>query len=297
MHFGRVPSDHALDLSLPEPRPRTRGFLALPHAGRGLIYPGASIWADKDWIGTLYPEGTRPGDFLRIYAEHYASAESNSSFYQLPRVEQLRYWRTQVGPEFRFCPKVPKEISHTLDRSLNREALSQYLRACEAFGENYGLSFMQLPDHFGPQLSDKLETLLEAWSEEWPLAIEFRHPGWFKDQMLLDPLINRLYRARVSAVITDTPGRRDVLHMSLTTGQVMVRFQGCFPSRRDDQRLQAWAERLKEWADAGLDALYFFVHQERHAAIPAGVDYLLRALHERKAAGLVWPRQSQPSAY
>lgn len=246
--------------------------------------------------GDSLSTGTRSSEFLRIYAQHYASAESNGSFYHLPRLEQLKYWRSQVGPEFRFCPKVPKDISHSLDKGLNHSLLAQYLACCEALGEQHGLSFMQLPDHFGPEQAPALATFLSAWSAEWPLAIEFRHPAWFKDQMLLDPLINLLYRSKVSAVITDTPGRRDVLHMSLTAPHLMVRFQGCFPSPRDDQRLQAWAERMHRWAGAGMDAIYFFVHQERHAAIPAGVDFMVRALLERETPGLVLPAAASASS-
>ncbi len=296
MHFGRVQDDKNLDLSLVEDRPRTRGFLGLGHQGRRLIYPGASIWADKDWVGTLYPSGTRSADYLRIYAEHYASVESNGSFYHLPSSQQIRHWRSQVGAEFRFCPKVPKEVSHTLASGLNRPLLQAYLDCCEEFGEHYGMSFLQLPDGFGPEMGRSLEVLLAAWSSEWPLAIEFRHPGWFKDHMLLDPLINLLYRYKVSAVITDTPGRRDVLHLSLTAPSLIVRFQGCFPSPKDDRRLSAWADRLHEWAQSGLDALYFFVHQERHAAIPAGVDYMVRALLERQAPGLMLPARREQTS-
>jgi uncharacterized protein YecE (DUF72 family) len=215
--------------------------------------------------------------------------EYNGSFYHPPSPEQIRSWTRVVGREFRFCPKVPQAVSHTLTRQLDRPALAHYLGLLEHFGSHHGTSFLQLPDHFAPQHARQLEHLLQAWSSEWPLAIEFRHPDWFREQMLPDAMINLLYKHRASAVITDTPGRRDVLHMSLTFPQVIIRFLGCFPSARDDQRLKMWARRLEEWSRAGLDTIYFFVHQARNAAIPATTDAMQRYLLEANCQGLVRP--------
>lgn len=292
MHFGRLAKDQGIDLSLPPLMPRTEGYLRLGHQGRRLVYAGAPIWAEKEWVGSLYADGTRPRDFLREYAKNYATVEYNGSFYHLPAAQQVRQWTSMVGPEFRFCPKVPKDISHQLAGGFDSQLLKEYLDRCAAFGEHYGMSFLQLPDSFGPSAAPALQKLLAAWSREWPLAIEFRHPAWFKDHMLLDPVIDQLYRSRVSAVITDTPGRRDVVHSSLTFPQLIVRFLGCFPSARDEERLAAWADRLKMWTDAGLDSVYFFIHQERHGAIPASLSYLQRRLMEKDVAGLMRPAQS-----
>ncbi len=296
MHFGRVAVDVGLDLSLPAPRPRTAGYLKLGHKGRGLIYPGAPVWADREWVGSFYPMGTRPGDYLRQYAKKFSTVEYNGSFYHLPQLTQVRQWTTQVGPEFRFCPKLPRLISHELGHGLDQALLHSYGAMCEAFGEKYGMSFMQLPDYFDVSHAPALGKFLDAWSSRWPLAIEFRHPSWFQDHMLIDPVIDQLYRSRVSAVITDTPGRRDVLHASLMYPQVMIRFVGCFPSRRDEMRLKAWADRLDTWSRAGMDALYFFVHQERHPAIPQNVDYMMRTLLEREAQGLMRPATGSEEA-
>lgn len=289
MHFGRVARDDGLELSLPADRARTQGYLRLGHKGRALLYPGAPVWADRDWLGTVYPERTRPGEYLRYYARQYAAVEANGSFYHLPPLSQVQHWTRQVGPEFRFCPKLPKALSHGLGAGLDRPLLKAYLDLLAGYGDRHGLSFMQLPEGFGPEQLPALDRFLAAWSREWPLAIEFRHPGWFKDHMLLDPLIDRLYRAGISAVITDTPGRRDVLHMSLCAPQLIIRFLGCFPSSRDEQRLAAWAERLEGWLAAGLDTLYFFIHQERHPAIPASLDYFIREVMQRSVPGLMRP--------
>lgn len=282
MHFGRVQDDRRLDLVLPDQRPRTLGFLKLNHQGRGRIRIGAPIWACKEWVGTVYPEGTRSTEYLRAYAAHYDCAEYNGSFYHLPDERQVKSWTYQVPEGFSFCPKVPQDLSHKMHEALDLQRLQQTLDMCRWFGGNLGLPFMQLPDWFSPQHVPALVAFIERWGEEFPLAIEFRHPDFFRDHMLLDPLINILYKSKITTVITDTPARRDVLHMSLTQPRVMVRFQGCFPSSKDDQRIRAWMPRLVEWAAAGMDEIYVFVHQERHGAIPQTVDFALRTLYTQK---------------
>ncbi len=286
MHFGRVEQDKDLSLTLPAARERTLRYLQLPHQGAGRVYPAAPIWAERQWVGTLYPEDARPGEFLRYYAQRYKSVEYNGSFYRLPSLTQVAHWVQQVGPDFRFCAKVPEALSHHLHKGLDPDLLKQFYEVLEAFGSHAGLSFLQLPDWFSPKEAPLLAKLMQAWSQDWPLAIEFRHPAWFSDHMLWNPVIDQLYRHKMSAVITDTPGRRDVLHMSLCHPQVMVRFLGCFPSRQDDHRLCAWADRICQWSEAGLEAVYFFVHQARHSGIPPTVDLMQRLLLERRAGVL-----------
>ncbi len=287
MHFGRVEQDKDLDLTLPPLSERSQRFLQLGHQGKGSIFIGAPIWAEKLWVGSLYPESARPSDFLRHYAEHYPCVEYNGSFYRLPSLDQVKAWVRMVPEHFRFCAKVPQDISHKLGGVWDPKLLAEVFQVLETFGEHAGLSFLQLPDHFAPKDAAALLPFFKAWSQHWPLAIEFRHPSWFTERKLLDPLINELYRHKMSVVITDTPGRRDVVHSSLCHTQVMVRFLGTFPSARDDERLKAWAERLEAWAEAGLESLYFFVHQARHPGIPPTVDRMRRLIWDKAPQRLV----------
>ncbi len=288
MHFGRVQSDKGLDLSLPSVGARTTGFLKLGHKGRGLIYCGAPVWSSPDWQGTIYPSKARPSEYLRYYAQHFSMIEFNGSFYRIPTPEQVRVWRHDVGPEFRFCPKVSKDLSHQLAK-FDKDLLLTFARMLNAMGENLGLSFLQLPEWYGVEQFPYLEAFIAQWPKEFPLAIEFRHPSWFQGAMLLDPVINFLYRNKLATVITDTPGQRDVIHMSLTYPSVLLRFMGVFPSKFDQQRLKTWLDRLEDWARAGMDTIYIAAHQEKNASIPQTVDFMHRYLLEKKFEGVVRP--------
>ena len=281
MHFGRIKPQDASSVELPELTERSRRFLALPLDGRQELWVGPPIWASADWIGSLYPEGTRPSQYLRLYAEHYRSVELNSSFYRVPSPEQAQAWRREVGPDFLFCPKVPKSISHQMDQP-DLEALQQFLQLEDAFEDNLGLSFLQLPEWFALKDYPLLDKFLsEHWPAGRPLALEFRHASWFQGSALLDPLINRLYKQQLSVVVTDTPGQREVLHSSLCSRELIVRFLGNFPSKQDDERIRQWASRIDRLCAGGMDRVYFFVHQERNGAIPATVDFALRCFAEK----------------
>jgi len=48
------------------------------------LYIGTSAFTAAGWEGTFYPEGTKPADFLRHYAQHFNSVEVDSTFYRTP---------------------------------------------------------------------------------------------------------------------------------------------------------------------------------------------------------------------
>ena len=56
----------------------------------------------------------------------------------------------------------------------------------------------------------------------------------------------------MGAVISDTAGRRDALHMRVTAPFVLVRFGGYEGHASDEARLTQWAQRIAEWKDQGL---------------------------------------------
>jgi uncharacterized protein YecE (DUF72 family) len=192
-----------------------------------------------------------------------------------------------VPPGFRFCPKVYRGITEQLGAP---DMLTHLHHVCEnlrAFGPTLGLAFAQFPETFSPYYGSLLVQFLKHWPQDLPLAIEFRHPGWFTPSGLIDDAINLLYRNRVSTVITDTPGRRDVLHLSLTQPKVIVRFQGNELHPTDDERMDLWAERLVAWSKHSLEEIYVFAHQPAEGNIPETARRFRAALARRAPAGVL----------
>ena len=84
----------------------------------------------------------------------------------------------------------------------------------------------------------------------------------------------------MALVITDTPGRRDVVHMRLTSTTAFVRFKANNDPDSDKQRVNEWISRAKNWFDLGLEEFYFFVHTANKADMPYLVNYFTGRLEE-----------------
>jgi len=281
MHFGRLASLDGVDLGLPDDSLRTKRFLALDHRTVTQIYAGCPVWACRQWVGTFYPSGTKSGDYLRNYAKMFNTVEVNSTFYHLLDAQRIAQWRDEVTSGFRFCPKVYRGITEGLAAPTMPGLIARFCASVSAFDDKLGLAFAQLPETFGPQHGTLLVKLLQHWPKSVPLAIEFRHPGWFKQHALLDEVVNLLYRHNVATVITDTPGRRDVLHLSLTQPRVMIRFQGHSLHPSDQERLARWAVRIEQWMRHNLEAIYLFTHQPEESIIPETARLFTMELAQR----------------
>src|SRR5687768_944936 len=53
---------------------------------------GTQGWNYDAWVGPLYPEGTRPADFLSVYSRAFQTVEVDSTFYAIPPAKTFRSW-------------------------------------------------------------------------------------------------------------------------------------------------------------------------------------------------------------
>jgi uncharacterized protein YecE (DUF72 family) len=222
---------------------------------------GAPAWSHRDWIGTLYPRGSTARDWLQLYATKLGAIELNSTFYALPSYATIDRWGESTPPSFRFCPKVPRAISHELSSGELAQRVSAFVTCLRRLGARLGPALLQLPERVGPDALSTIAAALPAFPADFALALEVRHPDWFRGASLREELLALLEARRVGTVITDVAGRRDVSHGSLTTPSVFVRFVGEGGHATDEPRSEAWLARLLEWRAAGLESAYFFVHQ------------------------------------
>ena len=201
-----------------------------------------------------------------------------------------RGWAESTPDGFQVYPKFPQEISHRLlpfGRVNEARALAgKFFGALEVMGTRLGCAFLQLPKDFAASGLANLRAFTEGWPAQVPLAIEFRSAYCFEDGHLR-PEFEELLRTRgFGTVITDTPGRRDACHGTLTAPFVMVRFVGHELHETDDLRIEAWAERLLEWRSIGVSRVGFFIHQPEEQTSPELCDRLTRALYRAGLAGL-----------
>lgn len=287
MEFGKVDNVDQVNWSVPKDDPQTRLFLnSLPQDSECKFYVGAPSWGATEWLGRIYPPKTRSADFLFHYSRNFNCIELNTTHYRIPTTEIVKNWCAQVPEDFHFCPKVFKEISHTRGGLRNRELLKEQYRSFKDFEGNLGSAFIQLPPYFTYEHKAELFHFLESWPNEFELLLEFRHPSWFLDNKILEPLVLYLQKKKIGIVITDVAGRRDVLHLSVSAPFSMLRFIGNDLHKSDFERSTAWSKKIAEWKEYGLKKFYFMVHEADLSLIPEMADRVIEDLNSNSQAGL-----------
>ena len=276
MKFGRVEQPEIVDFTLPEDQAGTTRILNSSGIKQKLdLYVGCAKW-NRQELRNFYPRGVR--NDLNYYSEKFNAIELNATFYRIFPREQFEKWSEMVGDDFRFFPKIVQQVSHL--RRLNDmayPALDAFLEATTGFGAKLGTIFLQLHPNFGPKNWDRVVRFIEYWPAELDLAVEFRHKDWYTDRAVSRELYVLMENHRVANIITDTAGRRDLLHMRLTSDEAFIRFVGA-NHKVDYSRLDQWAVRLKSWREAGLSRIHFFVHQNTERESPFLASYFLQKL-------------------
>ncbi len=267
------------------------------------LYLGCPIWSFKGWVGNFYPNGTKPTDFLLEYARRLTAIEGNTTFYAVPAPKTIESWIRQTPQTFRFCPKIPKAISHNGKLSGYEDRALGFIEVMRPLASRLGPMFLQLPPSYSPKLTDDLAKFMEAWPREIPLGVEVRHLDWF------DPPhhenLNELLAGRSMARVTiDTRPIRSLagdkilagsayesllearekkpdvpVFMERTANFMFLRFIG-------HPRLEHNLEFINEWVDfiapqikQGADA-FIFCHTPDNLMAPE----ICREFHRRIAA-------------
>lgn len=291
MQFGKV--DPALlneiDFTLPVDHENTSRILtAAPKNTPTEIRIGCTSWVHPQWVGKIYPKGTKSTLFLTQYARQFNTVEFNGTYYNLPTHEQVETWCRKAGPGFKFCPKFTHTITHEKYlKNVGRE-LDDFLHVCEVFGEHLGPVFLMPHPQMDLSQTDTILSFVDKLPSSFDMFTEFRHPDFFT-QPGFNSIFDALEKRQRGIVITDSAGRRDCVHMRLTTPSAFIRFVGNALHPSDYQRLDAWIERLGQWIQAGLQRLYFFVHQHDELHSPVLCKYMARQLNAKYGTNIKVP--------
>lgn len=236
---------------------------------------GCAVWSYKGWVGDFYPPGSRSTQFLHLYSQRLTTVEGNTTFYAIPDAETVARWATQTPPGFEFCLKLPRDITHQGLLQPYIPAALSFLEAMRGLGDRLGPIFAQLPPSYSSASFDDLATFLQAWPcSEAPLALEVRHPNWFREPYA-SQLTAMLQQLGVGRVLLDSrpiySGSDDPqiqserrkpelpLQLSVTAPFSLIRFIS-HPDREFNQTfLEEWVVAIDRWLRQGT-RLYFFVH-------------------------------------
>lgn len=295
MDYGRVPPWEipGIDFTLPPDGQQTVNILmGLEKVTKPELYVGASKWGRKDWLGKIYPLRTKEADFLTAYAKIFDSIELNAVFYSVPPPDLVRRFRQRVeaagNQHFKFFPKFSRTISH-VKRLEDAEAPTQmFLDSISELGDMLGPCFLQMGDNFGPDNFLRLESYLKSLPKDKQFFCEIRHEDWFSNDIARRQYFSMLAENKIGAVLTDTAGRRDAVHMELTIPEVFIRFVAVSGDHLevDFARIDEWVSRIKGWLDQGLQKVYFMINPADERNTPELSWYAVERFNEELNANI-----------
>ncbi|MDJ0891675.1 MAG: DUF72 domain-containing protein [Gammaproteobacteria bacterium] len=154
---------------------------------------GLPAWNFPAWQGRYFAYRPRA---LRSYARVFNAVEGNTTFYRTPGARTVAAWREAVqGTDFRFSFKLPREITHT--SRVPGEALQGFLRAIEPLEDHLGPLLVQFPPWKDPHRLHELEQLFARLPRNHRYVVEVRHPDFFSQPALLEPLLEKYALGRV----------------------------------------------------------------------------------------------------
>lgn len=244
-------------------------------AGQGIVRIGISGWTYAPWRGRFYPEGLLQKYELAYAATQFPSIEINGTFYGLQRPDSFKRWRDETPDDFVFAVKGPRYITHMLRLEEIEAPLANFFASgLLRLGPKLGPVLWQFPpsmafdaDRFEaffkllPQDADAATALgrrhddhvkARAWlttDATQPIrhAVEIRH-----DSFRSPAFIDLLRRHNIALVVADTVDWP--LLMDVTADFVYCRLHGSdelYVSGYDDEALDEWARRVRDWAHGG----------------------------------------------
>ena len=249
------------------------------------LYLGMAMWANADWQGSLLPAH---GDVeLRDYASVFNAVEGNTTFYSgIPKAETVAAWAEQAPETFRFCFKLPSQLTHAKRLRDIDDEFERFIERLSPLKDRLGPIMIQLPRDFGQTELPALERLLTHWPREIPRAVEVRHSDFFHkgapeqafNRLLISQDANRVM-LDVRALFATPPGLDNrlakaqgekpkvPLHVLCTAVNPIIRFIGHFDEAINHARFEPWIERLILWIKQGKTP-FLFVHTPDNRQAP-----------------------------
>ncbi|SDM98529.1 DUF72 domain-containing protein [Actinacidiphila guanduensis] len=267
----------------------------------GEIRVGTCSWTDKALVASgWYPAGHRdPEGRLRYYAEQFPVVEVDATYYGLPSARNSTLWAERTPDGFRFDVKA---FSLLTGHPTQPRALPADLRAAFARQHGRGGTDPRLLDEVWHRFADALEPLRQAgrlgavlfqfprWfapglpaaeslrrcrerTAGWPLAVEFRHPGWWGADRIAGTtaLLTELDAAAVAVDMIQTlPASIPPVAQVTSPRLAVVRFHGrsgAFGTGTKEDRfrhtytpdeLAAWVPRIRTMAERAHEVHVLF---------------------------------------
>jgi uncharacterized protein YecE (DUF72 family) len=209
-------------------------------------------------VGTFYPPGTAPADFLGAYAQHFDSVEVDSTYYRIPSESMVRNWRARTPPGFTFAAKFPQAITHEKVLQDCRDDVAEFLRVMSLLEDRLGPLLLQFP-YFNKKVFARPEDFLarlipflEELPRDFQYAVEVRNKYWVNAR-----LVDVLRRKHTALALIDHPWMTPINQLVnkldvVTSSFVYIRWLG--DRKGIEEKTQHWdhliidrEEEMRTW--------------------------------------------------
>jgi uncharacterized protein YecE (DUF72 family) len=226
------------------------------------VWIGTSGWQYRDWRATFYPAATPVRSWLETYAAGFATVESNNAFYRLPKRRTFEDWAARTPDDFVMAVKVSRFLTHIKRLADPEEPVERFLDRVAGLGPKLGPVLLQLPPRFRAN-TDRLQSALDQFPAAVRVAVEFRDPSWFTDEVrrILEDRSVALCLADRRRPLTPVWRTAPWTYLRLHEGRAQPR--PCYGRTA----LVAWARRLAEHWTADEECWVYF-NNDPHGCAP-----------------------------
>jgi len=235
------------------------------------ILIGTSGYYYHEWVGPVYPEGTKPEEYLSRYAGLFPTVELNFSYYNMPKAQNIAKMLEDGGKNLTFAIKAHKTLTHEVNPSLWEREAKTYLTALEpmlAAGRLEAVLF-QFPYSF--KYSDDNRLYLDKLLKYFhgvPKAVEFRKADWFNGKVIEGMLKREVALTSLDMPeLSQLPPSMDVVTAPLSYIRLHGRNKEAWWGEDDHERynylysdseLSAWASRIERIVQQSKRIVVYF---------------------------------------
>jgi len=244
------------------------------------LYVGTSGYSYRDWLGNFYPPGLAARDMLAYYAREFGFTEVNSSYYAIPRPQNLEHMVRKVPASFIFTVKAYHTLTHERGESTVADS-RQFRQALQPLLDRgqLGAVLLQFPFSFRNNQPNREHLIrLKDYLPDVPLVVEFRHNSWVNeaiwefmrcnglaytcvDEPELPGLVDRVTRATAEVAYVRFHGRN-----AKTWWQHEAAYQR-YDYLYTNEELQEWLPRVKYLTDQARKVFVAFNNHYHSQAV------------------------------
>ena len=261
---------------------------------------GTSSWTGEGWLGSFYPAGSKPQDFLPLYAERFDTVEIDSTFYRIPAASAVRQWRERTPAGFTFAAKVPQTITREKLLVGVEQDLAAFLEVMDLLGDKLGPLLLQFP-YFNQQkfrgsgvFLERLERFLAQIPKAYRWVVEVRNRNWLSENLYALLREYHVALALVDHAWMPRPAEWFETGDPVTANFIFVRWIG--DRKGIEEQTKVWnrtlvdrTEELRDWvkvlskAGQGVDVMYAYANNHYGGYAPDTVELFMRLWRETQA--------------